>query len=237
MAVEQKAQLTITQRENDLLNEFDANLMVTYRGWFHPAYSHSIKHMQRQTTRIMTGIRLERDLTVRPPGMADAAAVAGLINLCAMLETGALQTSVADVRAHWANALSDPDRDVWLVEGPDAVTLGYLEVLGGPAAQTPFVWAWLHPDYAVGPLGGELLTLVERHVRARRGVPVTLRTATINVNHATRRLLSQQGFHLAARYWSGQDGAALWPPLGLPMGLLPYRYDVYEKELCPAAVN
>ena len=189
----------------------------------------------------------EVNLEIRPPTRADAARVAGLINLCAVLDTGMFQMTVERLLKHWQTpgfSLAADARVALSRDGRDQV-LGYVEVWDCRPEGTPYISAWVHPDHAGGWLEAQLLGYAEGRALAVCGrdldVPVTLRTATLSVNHAARRLLSAQGFHLAERIWrkSGDsDLSALLPhwlgdPGWLSMdGPLPVRYDVYEKEVC-----
>ncbi len=183
------------------------------------------------------------ELNVRPPVMADASAVAGLINLCAMLETGTLQITVEHVLAHWRTPGFDLATDARVVEGPGGRMVGYVEVRAHGLQAGLVVWIRIHPDYTGGPLGGALLRLAERRALEVCG-RVILRAATLAVNHDTRRLLNAAGFRLAQRLWSGDqdadraaDRSALLPGWPEEMrwisldGRAPVRYDVYEKEL------
>jgi len=180
------------------------------------------------------------DLKVRPPVPADAGAVAGLINLCAMLETGTLQITVEHVLAHWQTPGFDLTTDARVVEGPGGRMVGYVEVRDHEPQPGLVVWIRIHPDYAGGSLGRALLRLAERRALEICG-RVILRAATLAVNHDTRRLLNAAGFRLAQRLWSGDQDAdqpgllSDWPGemrwISLD-GRAPVRYDVYEKELC-----
>lgn len=187
----------------------------------------------------------EVNIEIRPPTRADAARVAGLINVCAVLETGMFQMTVGRLVQHWQTPGFDLAADARVAIGLDGRVLGYVEVWDCRPQGTPYISAWVHPDDAGGWLEAQLLGYAEGRALAvcgaGRDVPVTLRTATLSVNHAARRLLSAQGFHLAERIWrraNDSDLSTLLPHwLGDPGwpsadSRLPVRYDVYEKELC-----
>ncbi len=185
-------------------------------------------------------------MLTRAPRLEDAAAVAGLLNVVAMAETGMLQTTVEQVRQNWRAADFDLSRDAWVLVNRQGAIIGYAELWNQHPHVTPYVWIRVHPDYAGGSLEGHLLHLAE--ARARQGFAkapqdarITLCTATVSVNQSARRLFYQHGFALARRYW--QAGQRIDPSpaaLCLPgsaagdaaQGEHPlYRYDLYEKEL------
>lgn len=179
---------------------------------------------------------------VRRPTLSDVAAVAGLINICAVAEIGALQTTVDQLRQHWQSCGLDLATDCWVIQGPSGRLVGYAEVWDLPGAAGPYIWARVHPDWTGQGLGRHLLHLAE--ARARGGsARVILHTAIVSANQSARRLLYQDGYRLVARRWCKSrpaDGAAPSPdwPQDIPArayisadeGAV-YRYDIYEKEL------
>jgi RimJ/RimL family protein N-acetyltransferase len=187
-------------------------------------------------------------IDIRPPTPEDAARIAGLINLTMLLETGMFQMTVERLHQHWNLSGFDLAADARVALGPDGRALGYVEVWDCRPHGTPYISAWVHPDHAGNWLEAQLLGYAEGRALAvcgaGRDVPVRLRTATLSVNHAARRLLSAQGFRLAERIWrkaSDSDLSSLlphWP--GDPIwhsvdSRLPLRVDVYEKEVCARA--
>lgn len=182
----------------------------------------------------------------RAPRPEDAAAVAGLLNMCAMAETGGLQTTVAQVRQSWESGGFDLSRDAWVLVNQKEEIVGYAELWSCYPYVAAYVCIRVHPDHAGGRLAEHLLELAEARARqvvakAPREARTTLCAATVSVNQSARRLFYQHGFALARRYWqAGQridpSPAALCLP-GSAAGdaaqgeHLLYRYDLYEKEL------
>ncbi len=189
------------------------------------------------------------DLLIRRPTLSDVAAVAGLINICAVAEIGALQTTVDQLRGHWQMRGLNLPTDCWVVQEPSGRLVGYAEVWDLPAWPAPYIWARVHPDWMGQGLGRRLLRLAEE--RARSGAAGTdaprriiLRTAIVSANQPARRLLYQDGYRLVARRWckgrpaDDADPSPDWPQ-GIPARAYisgedgpVYRYDIYEKELC-----
>lgn len=191
-------------------------------------------------------------LTVRHPVLADAPAVTGLINLCAMLYTGALQMTVDDLLAIWSAPDFEMAADAWLLETPGGRLVGYAELWQRPADEAlPYVWLHVAPGVDTLAIAGALLRQAETRVRmltAATRQRLTLRTATISFNGAARRLLAHEGFRLAAQRWqmaAGHNGTGesrvrdcvvcrTYVPGDEAWQL--WRYDIFEKELLPEAV-
>ena len=185
-------------------------------------------------------------LVTRAPEMEDASAVAGLINICAVLEASGLQMTVRQLRESWQTPDFDLATDAWLITEPDGLVVGYAEVRYGDPYEGPCFQGCVHPSYAGRGLGTYLVRWVEGRAQqaltnAPQGGCVVLRTGAVSVNQEARRLLYQAGFRLARRFWrtvkaldalarapeylqNGQDDRAV------------YRYDVYEKELHPRTI-
>ncbi|NPV65792.1 MAG: GNAT family N-acetyltransferase [Anaerolineae bacterium] len=191
-----------------------------------------------------------KHFVVRRPTLEDAAAVTGLINVCAVIETGSLAMTVDQLLQIWASPGFDLQTDAWMVFDPVGQLVGYAELWEQPPYEAPYVWVHVHPDYVGRGIGIHLLSLAEGHVRqAARcdmaGRRVVLRVATICLNQTARRMLSEQGFRLTERFWRSGEGTQGAGRSGGPVdrialrtfvpgeqGLAAYRYDIYEKELC-----
>jgi GNAT superfamily N-acetyltransferase len=193
--------------------------------------------------------RLTGNPAPRRPTMQDAAAVAGLINICAVTEVGLLQTTVEQLRDRWQSPGFHLDTDSWVMVEPGGRIVGYVEVWDLHSLVTPSVWVCVHPDYTGPDLGRYLLRLAEDRARQALGEAscdrrVTLRTTIVSANQPARRLLYQVGYRLVSRHWCGgrfSDGVAPtpdWPKDFHVRAYIscheegpPYRYDIYEKEL------
>lgn len=188
------------------------------------------------------------NLVTRRPTMRDVAAVVGLINMCAMVETGTLQTTVAQLRDGWLTLGFDLKTDAWLVTTSAGQLVGYAELWDRYPHVQPFIWVRVHPDYMNSALGFHLLALMEERaalamLKAPSGTRVALCTAILCVDQSVRRLLFGHGFKMARRFWRMRRDVDA--PLSLPQGsheiALPAyiardeqamcRYDVFEKEL------
>ncbi len=189
------------------------------------------------------------DLVTRQPTMADAAAVAGLINVCAVAEIGALQMTVEQLRQRWQSPGFNLATDSWVVVLPGGAIIAYAEVWDRHPQGAPYLWGRVHPDHTGRGLGRYLLRLAEGRARqaltrASRPERLILRTAVVSANQPARRLLYGDGYRLAQRFWCQSrpaDGLAPAPgwPQDIPAGAYVstqedgpvYRYDIYEKEL------
>ncbi len=189
-----------------------------------------------------------KHFAVRQPTLDDAAAVTGLINVCAVVETGSLPMTVDHLRQIWAAPGFNLQTDAWVVFDRAGQLVGYAE-LWDQLPEGPYVWVHVHPDYVGRGIGVHLLSLAEARVRrmarCNESHRLALRMATFCLNQTARRLLNEQGFHLTERFWRSDEGAqgagqssssvdriARRTYLPGDHGLAAYRYDIYEKELC-----
>jgi ribosomal protein S18 acetylase RimI-like enzyme len=188
-------------------------------------------------------------LRLRRPTLADSAAVTGLINVCAVVETGVFFMTVEQLESIWQSASLDLQTDAWLLVEPGGRVVGYAEVWLQAGTDAPYCWLSVHPEYAGLGLEARLLQLAETRVRQTvndtgRGSPSVVRAATVSFNQSARRMLYRQGFRLKGRFWrmdNSRDSAAGWlqtPDYVACRAYLPAdddhgacRYDIYEKEL------
>ncbi len=184
---------------------------------------------------------------LRAPALADAPAVTGLINLCAMVQTGGLHMTVRQVVDIWTAPGFDLGRDAWLVEAAPGHPVGYAELWEHPAGEAlPYVWLHVAPGSDATAIGARLLQAAEARALQEAACAtgrIALRTATVSFNQAARRLLACQGYHLAQRLWQSPavEGHAAEPHVAdcivcrayVPGADAPtlYRYDIFEKEL------
>lgn len=192
-------------------------------------------------THIRPAVQLQQQFVIRRPTMQDAAAVTGLINICAVTETGTLNMTVAALETIWREGNHRLMTDAWLVRDAAGRVVGYGELECSPTCGAPYVWVYVHPDVQAAGIGALLLRATETRVRqlARQtaGRNVVLRAVVVSFNQGLRRLLHQQGFALVERYWD----FATAPPELARIALRAYapdedgrqvaRYDVYEKVL------
>lgn len=195
---------------------------------------------------------IQSHLTVRHPALADAPAVTGLINMCAMLHTGALQMTVDDLLAIWTAPDFDLAADAWLLLAADGQLVGYAELWKSPQDEPqPYVWLHVVPGLDDAACRRALLCQAEARVRTSVGVTrqrLALRTAAVSFDGKARRSLAHEGFRLAARRWQMAAGHA---GTGIPRvrdcvvcrTYVPgdeawqlWRYDIFEKELRAEAV-
>lgn len=193
----------------------------------------------------MRGLRTHTFCT-RAPTPDDAPAVAGLMNVCAVAETGALRATVEQVRESWRRPGFDLAQDARLVVAPAGRVVGYGEVWDCQPGGTPCFWSCVHPGQEA-KIGSYLLAWAENRVQqvlagAGGGPCVTLRCGAASANRAAWRLLAQHGFRLVRRVWcvAGELSGPGWPQhadsgafSGDARAL--FRYDLYEKELCIGA--
>ncbi|MFC1960042.1 GNAT family N-acetyltransferase [Chloroflexota bacterium] len=194
------------------------------------------------TTAKMQPVQVARQFVIRRPTMQDAAAVTGLINICAVAETGALNMTVAALEVIWREAEQRLTTDAWVVLNPAGRVVGYGELACEPACTTPYVWVYVHPDQQATGIGAHLFRTAEMRVRQllsgdAPGQPVIVRAAVVSFNQSLRRLLHTQGFALAERHWRASDA----PPVSTGImqraytpgddGRMVARVDVYEKML------
>lgn len=189
--------------------------------------------------------------TVRPPVLDDAPAVTGLMNLCAMLHTGSLQMTVDQLTTIWTAPGFDLNADAWLLLAPGDRLVGYAELWREPADEVlPYVWLHIHPGVEAVTVGAVLLRRAEARVRRLTGHTcgrLALRTATVSFDQAARRLLSHEGFRLAARRWQMATGHAgssepRVTDCVVCRAYVPgeeawqmWRYDIFEKEILAEA--
>ncbi len=193
----------------------------------------------------------ENRLQVRVPRMADAPAVAGLINICAIVEIGAVRVTVGRVRREWQIPGFDLQTDAWLVVAGQGQAVGFAVIQDRYPHVCPAVRICVHPGYIGRGVGTRLLALAEERARHRlyrapAGMRVALYAGAWCVNQMARRLLYGQGYRLVRRFWRVQahgDDRLLPAPRSqrasreAEMEQVPYRYDVYEKELRPGMMQ
>ncbi len=137
---------------------------------------------------------------VRAPARADLEAIAGLLNVCDVAETGRPDTTLDDVAGDWGLAGFELSRDAWVAESGDGRVVGY--AYAGDQARSGELEAdvWVHPEHAEPELARRLLGLAERRARqiaSRRGYPApVLEVFCSGTNTAKRALLRERGFAL-----------------------------------------
>jgi hypothetical protein len=94
---------------------------------------------------------LPGNLLLRRPTLEDAAAVTGLINVCAVLETGAPYMKVEQLLCIWQSPGFDLATDAWLVVERDGGYIGYAEIWLQQGAGVPYFWLNVLPEHAGNP--------------------------------------------------------------------------------------
>jgi len=130
---------------------------------------------------------------LRAPTAADAGAVAELLHARDVADLGRPEATVADVRAEWAMAGVELERDAWVVEDDGGRLVAYALVTGADLLVA------IHPDAAGQGLGTELRLAAERQARAR-GTRV-VRQFLPSANTAARILLLEAGWWPVHHYF------------------------------------
>ena len=131
---------------------------------------------------------------------ADAEAISGLINACALAEIGVATATPELIRSNWAMPGFDRDRHVRAVDAPDGALAAYLEYANTePPYAIPAAFSMVHPDHAGRGIGTAVLRLIEGWARADLGLAppearVVLRAWANHQAVAGRALLKQEGF-------------------------------------------
>lgn len=204
---------------------------------------------------VITGAYAPEQLKHRAPTMNDIAAVTGLINICAVVDTGVLQMTVKGLRAIWQRANFNLDTDALLVTTPGGGPVGYVEFWGERGPAGPYVWVHVHPDWRGRGVDALLFAWAEERTNRtaeslQQDARMVLHVLTVSFNQAARRQLHRHGFRLAQRFWRLAPGQATalrpvehsGPACAVCRTYIPEadehvvcRYDLYEKELWAGA--
>lgn len=157
-----------------------------------------------------------KEFSVRAPSMDDMEAVADLIEVCKMTDSGGIDYTIEDLRVDWDNPEFNLDTDAWIVTGPGEDIIGYAMMFNRENVRL-YVLAYVHPEYCGRGIGTCLARIGE--ARARQQVPeappglrVTLHNVVSNTNDAARRLLEGEGYTLVRHFWRMQIDMDKAPP-------------------------
>lgn len=135
--------------------------------------------------------------TFRRPVLADAQAVADLINACSIEETGVPSATLDEIRSDWTSPGADPARDCWVVEAPRGDLIGSMWV-GHATLPSLRMDGCVHPGHRSRGIGSALLALgVDRAREMAAEAPAGTRVSVIHgVLHGSKgaRLLAANGF-------------------------------------------
>jgi mycothiol synthase len=142
-------------------------------------------------------VELPTGYMLRPPGDADAEAVAALVQARDVADFGEPDFTADDLRDDWLRPRFDRERDSWLVTGPTGRIVGYAYVWESQPGRELDADAYVLPEYAGRGLGGQLLELVERRAcQIANGRSMYLGVFAASVNTDKRDLLERRGFRI-----------------------------------------
>ncbi|MEJ5314114.1 MULTISPECIES: GNAT family N-acetyltransferase [Anaerolinea] len=95
--------------------------------------------------------------TSRPATLADAEAVASLLNRCSMEWVGAPETSAQDILSFWTNPMMNLERDTLLILDEDQQVVAYGEMYDSPPHVRLYLYGRVHPEWKGKGLGTALI--------------------------------------------------------------------------------
>jgi ribosomal protein S18 acetylase RimI-like enzyme len=149
---------------------------------------------------------LPEGLSIRAPAAADLAGIVRLIRECELAEHGEAEAEADDLLGDWQRSGFDPDRDAWLVAGPEGDIAGYADVWARDEFRQFNCAGYVHPRRCGSGIGRRLLQLMEERARElMAGAPSDGRAALNNIvshtNERARRLLEEEGYGPVRYYW------------------------------------
>ena len=178
----------------------------------------------------------------RPVDLADAEAVADLMDACSLELTGKKSADAGEIRSDWQLPHMNLATDTLAVLAPDGALVGAAELWDGEPYVRNYVWAEVHPRHQGMGLGTAIARWAEE--RGRQLVPqapaearVVLWQFKLSADEAAGRLLRQQGYELTRHNLRMViDFAAPPPEPAVPAGLTirPFRRGQEERALVMA---
>ncbi len=137
----------------------------------------------------------------RPVALADAEAVADLMDACSLELTGKKSADAGEIRSDWQLPHMNLATDTLAVLAPDGALVGAAELWDGEPYVRNYVWAEVHPRHQGLGIGTAIARWAEE--RGRQLVPqapaearVVLWQFKLTADEAAGRLLRQQGYAL-----------------------------------------
>lgn len=148
---------------------------------------------------------------MRPAVFEDAAAVAAALLAADLLVGGGSDYDEDFVRDQWSAPGFEPERDAWVVEGPDGAVIGGANVISDGEARMRS-WGVVHPEHRGRGIGSALLDRIEGRAAERlQGVDgASLSHSIDSVDGAARAMLLERGYAFGRSYRRMQldlDGA------------------------------
>lgn len=162
------------------------------------------------------GLRIGRELTLRPPSETDIHGILALIAAADVATTGEADPwSEDDVRGDWIGL--DPEHDAWVIEAPGGMLVGYA-LVGDRGYGHIHSAGYVHPAYMGQGIGTALLGLIEARARelapnALDGVRVALQMGTLANDSPARHLLERSGFAPVRYFWRMRIDMTEPPPV------------------------
>jgi mycothiol synthase len=137
--------------------------------------------------------------TLRPPTLADAAAVTAVQVAADVALVGESDASEGDRISDWHAARFDLRHDAWLVQAPDGLVCAYGGVWDDNPHRELFADTAVHPDHRGRGLSELLLDLLEARAREHlaflaAGEPVSLGVSCWEADSTRRALLESRGY-------------------------------------------
>ena len=159
-----------------------------------------LAQMQRRTIENNT-------FQLRPVTMDDLPAVANLLNICAVDQTGAPDISEYLLKSDWTGPTFNLAESLQVAETPAGQIVGYIEVWDtDPLPISNWVWARVHPEFEDLGIGSALMNWAEQRLhqtvaRVPDDLYVNYSAGSLSTHNPTKQLLQDLGMKPVRYFW------------------------------------